>query len=73
MRKIAIILILVFVNLYSFAQTTITSDISINQDWISNNPAPWIISGNNVTVTFESNFNLSNAEIKIMKFNRLKH
>ena len=42
------------------AQTTITSSITINQDWVNTKPTPWIIS-NNVTVTFGQNFTITNT------------
>ena len=34
------------------ASTNITSSVTINQAWVNANTAPWVISGNDLTVTF---------------------
>ena len=34
------------------ASTNITSSLTINQAWVNANAAPWVISGNDLTVTF---------------------
>jgi len=61
MKKISTILILFIVNLNSFAQTTINSNVSIDQAWVNAHSAgPWTIAGSSVTVTFESDLRLYN-------------
>jgi hypothetical protein len=61
MKLTKLLILLLLLSLKGFTQTTITSDVTINQDWISNNSTgPWTISGT-VTVTFGENFTITNT------------
>ena len=61
MKLCKLLILFLFLSLKGIAQTTITSNVTIDQNWINNNSAPWTISGSNVTVTFTGNLVLNNA------------
>ena len=62
MKLTKLLILLLLLTLKGFTQTTITSDVTINQNWISAHPiGPWEISTSSVTVTFGTNLVLDDA------------
>jgi len=41
--------------------TTITSNLTIDQNWVNTHLGPWFISGSSITVTFGENLTISNS------------
>jgi len=41
--------------------TTVTSNLTIDQNWVNTHLGPWLISGSSITVTFGENFTISSS------------
>jgi hypothetical protein len=60
MKPTKLLILFLFLSLKGFSQTTITSNIIIDQNWITAHPTgPWEITTSSVTVTFGQNLTIS--------------